>query len=60
MSEEQKSAVITLVAMIDKLKASHLDAALDKIDLATDAFEDELQTVKDMIGWEDEEEEDDE
>jgi hypothetical protein len=57
MEADLKNALITLVQFIVKLKPHHVDAALDEIDLADEAFEEELQVVKDAIGWEDEEDE---
>jgi len=53
MNNELKSALLTLVQFIVKLKPHHVDAALDEIDLADEAFEAELQFVKDAIGWKD-------
>ena len=57
MEADLKNALITLVQFIVKLKPHHVDAALDQIDLNNEAFEEELQIVKDAIGWEDEEDE---
>jgi hypothetical protein len=57
MEADLKNALITLVQFIVKLKPHHVDAALDEIDIADEAFDEELQVVKDAIGWEDEEDE---
>jgi len=57
MNNELKPALVTLVQFIVKLKPHHVDAALDEIDLADEAFEEELQVVKDAIGWKDKDEE---
>lgn len=40
--------------MVDKLDPDHNEQALDQLDLATDAFHDELQIVKDSVGCKDE------
>jgi len=58
MTPEQKTALVTLVQFIVKLRPHHVDAALDEIDLTNEAFDEELQVVKEWIGWSDDEGED--
>ena len=60
LKPELRTALTTLVQFIVKLRPHHVDAALTEIDLSDEGFEEELQVVKDAIGWEDEDEEDDE
>lgn len=59
MNPELKSAIITMLAMIDKLQPRHLDAALEEIDVNDDAWNEELDIVKKAVDWVDEEEESD-
>lgn len=62
MQPELKNAIVTVLAMIDKLQPRHLDVALEEIDLNEDAWKEELDIVKKAVDWVDEdvEEEDDE
>lgn len=49
-----KSAVVTLVQVLSKLRKNRcVDGALYDIDLSDEAYEEDLQTVKDAVGWED-------
>ena len=52
---ELNEALMHVLAMLDKLRPSALEAALEKIDLSDEAFEEAVQVLKDEAGWEDDE-----
>jgi len=49
-----ENALVTLLEFVSHLKPHQVDAALTEMDLSDEGFEEELQIVKDSIGWVDE------
>ena len=49
-----ENALVTLLEFVSHLKPYAVDAALTEMDLSDEGFEEELQVVKDSIGWVDE------
>lgn len=47
----EQEALMHVCAMIDKLRPSALEAALEEIDLGDDAWEEAIQVLKDKAGW---------
>ncbi len=54
LTEEQASALVTVVQLLVKLRPAHLAAALEEIDLSDAAWAEEFGLVKDLIHWTDE------
>ena len=57
---ELKSALVTVLQVIDKLNPRVMDWVLTEIDLNDDAWEEELNLLKAAVNWEDDEDEDEE
>ena len=48
---ELNEALMHVLAMLDKLRPSALDAALEEIDLGDEAWAEAVQVLKDEAGW---------
>lgn len=53
MEHEHRNAIITILQLIDFVPPEVIETCLDRMDLATEAWDEELQAVKDFVKWSD-------
>jgi hypothetical protein len=51
MTNEQKTAVTTLLQLISKLSNYQIGFALDEMDLNSEAFNEDMKILKDAVEW---------
>jgi hypothetical protein len=52
-------AILYLLQVVEKIPQTYIERALEKTDVADDVFVEALDTLKNEVDWEDEEDEDD-
>jgi hypothetical protein len=60
LKPEVKSALVTVIQLIEFLDMRAIDEALEEMDLSDDAWEEELDILKKEVDWKDDEDEEEE
>lgn len=51
MEPNVKNALITVLQFLEKVRPAEVDRVLNDIDLSDDAWDEEVQVLKDLVKW---------